>query len=431
MGTQHYNWAGFWLIAGFMAGIGAAFFLVPLWQRQITSKRKWLLFAAPAVFVCIVIALYALRGTPRALDGATTIAWPDSHSLLQSDVRNASATAGSLDAVANKLAARLAAGQGTDADWQLLQQSYEFIGDNEAAQLAKQHQLKSASAAVTVNAASPTSAANAAVTLDAKLAPYRARVEKNSKDVEAWFAIAELQRAARQFAPANEAYEHLIALKAMTATAWADYADAQASLTGSLSNAKTRNAVEAALKLEPRHAKALWLKASIAHEEHRYADALALWQQLLAAIPNDSADAKIIQANLDEARSLLGTATVATATNSAARIAGRIELDAALKGKVTADMTLFVYAKPDDAMGMPAAVLRMPIKSWPANFVLDDSQAMLPTRKLSQFKTVTVQARLSRSGQALAQSGDLQTDAVKIATQAAQPLVLHLAQVVK
>jgi len=40
---------------------------------------------------------------------------------------------------------------------------------------------------------------------------------------------------------------------------------------------------------------ALWLQASLAHEERRYADALATWQRLLAVVPPGSSDARIVE----------------------------------------------------------------------------------------------------------------------------------------
>jgi cytochrome c-type biogenesis protein CcmH len=56
--------------------------------------------------------------------------------------------------------------------------------------------------------------------------------------------------------------------------------------------------------------------------------------------------------------------------------------------------------------------------------------AMMPTRKLSQFERVTVEARLSRSGQALAKSGDLQAAAVTVSTRAAQAVALNISRAV-
>jgi len=116
-------------------------------------------------------------------------------------------------------------------------------------------------------------------------------------------ARAEEHRRKRDFQQACALYAAVAAQGGMTADAWADYADAQASVSGRLTGAPAR-AIEAALLLEPGHAKALWLKASLAHEERRYADALKTWRQLQALVPPGSSDAKIIQANIAEASRL-------------------------------------------------------------------------------------------------------------------------------
>lgn len=116
-------------------------------------------------------------------------------------------------------------------------------------------------------------------------------------------ARAEEHRRKREFEQASALYEAVVAQDGMTADAWADYADALASASGRLAGAPA-HAIEAALLLEPGHAKALWLKASLAHEERRYADALTTWRQLQALVPPGSSDAKIIQANIAEASRL-------------------------------------------------------------------------------------------------------------------------------
>lgn len=114
---------------------------------------------------------------------------------------------------------------------------------------------------------------------------------------------AEQHRRQRQFDQACALYAEVVKRGAMTADAWADYADAQASLAGRLSGSPAR-AIEAALALDPRHAKALWLAASLAHEERRYQEALATWRRLLAVVPAESTDARIVEANIAEATRL-------------------------------------------------------------------------------------------------------------------------------
>jgi cytochrome c-type biogenesis protein CcmH len=285
-----------------------------------------------------------------------------------------------------------------------------------------------------------TSAAKVAAPIDTKVAlvSYQQLVARNPKDAAAWLAIAQLQRTARNFPEASAAFEHAVALKAMDADAWADYADVAASVANSLVNATTRSALDAALKLQPQHSKALWLKASLAHEERRYGDALKLWQQLRSTIPDSSPDVTIIDANIQEARALTGGATgqpvklinqVANQVASAAQIRGSVTLDPALKARLASGMTLFVYAKAPDSPA-PVAAYRTTVTTLPVSFVLDDSQAMMPSRKLSQFDQVRVEARLSSSGQALPQPGDLQAEAVTVATHAAQPITLSISKLV-
>jgi hypothetical protein len=116
-------------------------------------------------------------------------------------------------------------------------------------------------------------------------------------------ARAEDHRRKREFAQACALYAAVVARGGMTADGWADYADAQASINGRLAGEPARY-IAAALALDPRHAKALWLQASLAHEERRYSDALATWRRLQAVVPPDSSDARIVEANIAEAARL-------------------------------------------------------------------------------------------------------------------------------
>lgn len=114
---------------------------------------------------------------------------------------------------------------------------------------------------------------------------------------------AEDHRRRREFRQACDLFAAVAAAGGMTADAWADYADAQASIAGRIAGEPAR-AIDAALALDPRHTKALWLQASLAHEEGRYAEALAAWKRLLAVVPAGSSDARIVEANIVEAARL-------------------------------------------------------------------------------------------------------------------------------
>lgn len=116
-------------------------------------------------------------------------------------------------------------------------------------------------------------------------------------------AQADDLRRQRKFKEAAEVYRRAAAAGRMNADSWADYADALAASGSSLKGAPA-DALAQALALDPRHPKALWLKASLEHEEHRYRDAAGTWRNLLAVVPANSSDARIIEANIAEATRL-------------------------------------------------------------------------------------------------------------------------------
>jgi cytochrome c-type biogenesis protein CcmH/NrfG len=210
--------------------------------------------------------------------------------------------AGSMEAATAVLADRLATKGGSDQDWELLAQSYDFLGRKSEAQQARQHKL------------SPQRGLQDSVGMSAWLvagarpsAASPAGTGVAGTKVAALLAQAEQHRRKREFQQACDAYRQVVAANGMTADAWADFADALASSnpSGSL-RGEPATAIDRALALDPKHAKALWLKASLAHEERRYQDALVAWQQLLALVPPGSSDARIIQATIDEDRRLAG-----------------------------------------------------------------------------------------------------------------------------
>jgi cytochrome c-type biogenesis protein CcmH len=89
-------------------------------------------------------------------------------------------------------------------------------------------------------------------------------------------------------------------------------------------------------------------------------------------------------------------------------ISGKVSIAPSLAGKGSATDTLFVFAREMSGPPMPVAIVRATKKDLPFTFRLDDSTSMMPSRKLSDVGTVVIVARLSKSGQAMPQSGDLE-----------------------
>jgi cytochrome c-type biogenesis protein CcmH len=440
----------FSFLAGILVGVAVSFFALPLWRTasSLALGRKAYLAAAglAASFALVAVTIYLTIGSRHSLQHpAMSGAAPSAASAASGagDMRS-SATAKSMqDAVAG-LEARLARDGGSPADWSLLAQAYEFMGRPDDAQRARAKagnaapgqsssgRAPSGPAVWQMSAGALSAAAAAAdkpgsgssspqVVSAAEAAPaavssadLERRVASAPRDAQAWLALADLRRGARDYAGARSAYVKVVELRAMSAQSWADYADVLGSLAGGSLGGDAGHAIDSALALDPNNAKALWLKASQANEQHHYSEALNWWKKLRSVLPSDSPDARMVDANIAEARSLAGqpavapTATVPVLDSTApAEVSGTVNLDKRFSDRVQSDATLFIYAKAADSPGPPLAVLRTTVGAWPVSFRLDDSMAMMPSRRLSQFDRVVVEARISRSGQATPASGDL------------------------
>lgn len=442
--------AGIWFIAGLAIGILSCWFAPRLWPRAralMAARNTWLIagglvaaFALAATILQLALSSRrtAVNDVPRAAapaPGGTTAPSP---------------AAQSMDAAVARLETRLAREGGSDADWELLAKAYEFLGRSDDAQRARAHVVSPSPSpsAGTGNMSMETLMAAAAAAGSATIPPpapgaspsppatsieeLRRRAHDHPGDVPTWLALAELYRAQRDYAGAREALARVVALHGMTAQFWADYADVLASLGGGKLTGPAGGAIDQALALDPANPKALWLKASQAHELRHYADALSWWHKLRGVLPADSPDARIIDANIAEDAQLGGLAAGASAattpqpaaTAAGVEVSGTVSIDSRLAPRVQRDATLFIYAKAADSPGPPLAVLRTTAASWPVAFRLDDSMAMMPSRRLSQFDKVVVEARISRRGQATPGSGDLYVTSPTVNPGASQRLAL-------
>jgi len=125
---------------------------------------------------------------------------------------------------------------------------------------------------------------------------------------------------------------------------------------------------------------------------------------------------------------LLSAALSLSLSAQAAKITGEASLDPALAASAGADATVFIFARASQGPRMPLALVRAKVKDLPMKFSLDDSQAMMPAMKLSNFDTVDVVARVSKSGNAMPSSGDMQGE-VKAISVDSQDVAVMIDQV--
>ena len=291
-------------------------------------------------------------------------------------------------------------------------------------------------AAMTHPAASPMSAQSGADEerqmtegLNTLIERLKKKLEQNPNDATGWTMLARSYMAMERYADAVPTFDKALKLNPNNADMLADYADALAIHQGRKLEGKPETLIEKALKVDPNHVKALMLAGTVAYNRKNFSLAVKDWERARANLPpgSDPEDSEQIAAAIDDAKRRMGGAPLMAAANapmaqsampaehppvkkagaSSRAITGKVVLGPNMAGKALPD-TLFVFAKDVAGPPMPVSIVRASRKDLPFTFRLDDSTSPMPSRKLSDIDTVVIVARLSKSGQAMPGSGDLE-----------------------
>ncbi len=243
-----------------------------------------------------------------------------------------------------------------------------------------------------------------------------ARLQKNPTDAEGWVMLGRSYMVLRRFPDATKAFEHASTLLPNDAQVLAEYAESEMMLDPKQLNPKAVALTDRALKIDPNNPKALTLGGAMAFEQRNFARVVALWSNLLSQLPPDSEDAKAVMNGIEGARAAAKAAgkplpepkVKPVMPSGGATVSGSVTLSPELASKASPEDTLYIFAQATSGPKMPLAILKIQAKELPLKFSLDDSLAMAPMMKLSNFSEVIVGARISKSGNAMPQSGDLE-----------------------
>jgi cytochrome c-type biogenesis protein CcmH len=257
--------------------------------------------------------------------------------------------------------------------------------------------------------------------LEALVERLKQKMEENPNDGVGWVLLARSYVGMGRHSEAVPIFQKAVTLIPDDAQLLADYADTLGVVHGRKLEGPPEVLIQQALKIDPHNVKALMLAGTVAFNRKNYARAAKDWEQARANLPADI-DPEMTQqlmAAIAEARSQLGSgqesmpeyadsATPAQPTGQPRAIRGTVTMAPSLAGKGSSTDTLFVFAREMSGPPMPVAIVRATKKDLPFTFQLDDSTSPMPSRKLSGAGTVVIVARLSKSGQAMPQSGDLE-----------------------
>ncbi len=268
--------------------------------------------------------------------------------------------------------------------------------------------------------------AQAAATMNGLIVKLEQKMAQNPGNAEGWAMLARAYKAMGRWDEAERAFARVGPPLEQNASLLAELADVLAQKTGGFAG-RPHALLEQALRLEPDNGKALLLAGAEAFAAQRYAAAATQWERLLQQLEPDSDDARMIASGIARARAMGGEKDgekigaglsegglknpflddTAQSSKTTSAVSGRVELSPALRAQTTPDEVVFIFARAVNGSRMPLAVRRARVADLPLDFMLDDSQAMSPDNKISSAQELRIEARVSKSGQAMPGSGDL------------------------
>ena len=258
---------------------------------------------------------------------------------------------------------------------------------------------------------------------------FALKMEKEPDNLKGWAMLARSYRILGRNEDAAKAYARAGNFVDSDPQLLADYADVLASNANGSFAGKPLQLINQALKLDPNNLMALWLSGTASFSVGNYKAAVQSWEKLAVQLPANSDESRAIEGSIAEARSKGGLAAKTPVAVNGKGISGQIELSNELKSKVKSGDVVMVIAR-QVGERMPVAVLKVPAGQFPMKFVLNDSLAMNPSAPLSKLAEASIEVRISKTGMAKPESGDLISAAktVKVGSENIQLLIDQVRQ---
>jgi len=233
---------------------------------------------------------------------------------------------------------------------------------------------------------------------------FAAKMEQDPTNLQGWAMLARSYRILGRNEEAAKAYERSGNFIDSDPQLLADYADVLASNANGSFAGKPLKLINQALKLDPNNLLALWLSGTVSYAAGNYKAAVQTWEKLAQQLPPGTEDARSIESSIADARAKGGLSSKASVNTKG--ISGKIEIAADIKSKVrSGDIVMVIARKPGERM--PVAVLKVPVSEFPMSFSLTDALAMNPSSPLSQLAEAAIEVRISKTGMAKPEAGDL------------------------
>lgn len=276
---------------------------------------------------------------------------------------------------------------------------------------------------------------SASISLPQAIKELHTHLAQQPDDLQGWMLLAQTSTMLHHPAEARDAYDHALKLAPNNAEAMVGWAESDSmQRPDHMIEGRALDLLKRAVLMHPDSQRGLWLLGISNFQRGDYRNAAATWRLLQPQLEPGSNVAKSVanQIAVADARAGAKPASSIATTSTSAHSTGlqvQVSLAPALKRKVEAGDVLYVYARAPTGSPMPLAVAKLDVSQLPTTVMLTDAMAMTPETTLSSASKVFVGARISHSGQPIAQPGDLEGDAGVVAVDGKSPIKISIDKV--
>jgi cytochrome c-type biogenesis protein CcmH len=280
--------------------------------------------------------------------------------------------------------------------------TYFWLGEPDALERARLQQTQ-----LTQQAENPSQA-----DINAMVNGLAQRLQQQPDDGQGWFMLGRSYKYLQKYPLAVDAFAKAYVLLGDQTEVMLHYADALAMANGGKLSGKAEELIFKALAQSPDDVMGLWLGGLAKVEMGENAQAIQYWRKLETLLPPGSDSYQELQRLMSSIQTQSpGPATIEAGkkiakANTPVSIDVQVSMSDGIKARVNPQDTVFIYVKALTGPPMPLAIVRKQVTDLPLSVTLDDTMAMMPKMKLSNFEQVKIMARITKSGAAMQQKGD-------------------------
>lgn len=274
---------------------------------------------------------------------------------------------------------------------------------------------------------------NDSASVDKAIETLKQKLQQDPNNLDDWIFLGRSLLVSERFSEAVTAFAKANELsKGANPNVLVSYGEAQGFADGQQFDQNSLNLFTKALQIDPKHERGLWYAGFASYQLEDFENSVAYWQRLIATVPDEQEKVKsALLVYLNDAKQkagieilsdaeINGSETEAAIQQASSSIIVNASLSDMLKSNVSDTDTVFIYARAINGPKMPLALVKMTAGDLPATVTLDDSVSMMPSMALSSMQQVEVIARISKSGQAIMQPGDIFGSVQPIATNSSE-----------